>query len=330
MRMNYTNSTSIVDNERVDQLYTIILGIQLVEVVGMTCANLLVIGLYFRMKRERQKISNNLLLSQAVTDLYNAIMMWYEMIINFAVTEQTPLKYALELVKIAMLEYSFTVSLGTLLLGALERYLAITNPYYHKQKVTLMRIMYSTFAVWFLSLIPPCILLALMNCNIANFNKSGVIIYSFAFDAVMIAVIIFVVTMLLLSLTTARAACSDQAKLTRHQGNQPPRKRKSTTFRKKLRLVVIFLIMMVLYIITFLPLTIGRVLFDVGMVKNLSSFDRLVMIIVCHTLYKSSALFNPFLTIFLKEDYRRTFVDISKIKKPDIRGAIIRLAQSSS
>lgn len=307
--MNSSNN----DTSLHDQLHRTTMIIQFIEVSGMTCANLVVIALYLSMKREQKKISNYLLLSQSITDLYNALMMWYDLIITLTHIKHT----ALELVKITMLEYSFTLSLGTLLLGALERYLAITKPYYHKRNITMIRIVYSTVAVWVFSLVPPSILLALMKYTIMNFNSDRVIMYSFVFDAVMLGMIIFVVTILILTLSTARASCREKTtKLTRHhkcpQRNQRNKSTRSPSFKKRLRLVVIFMIMMVLYIVTFLPLTIGRVLYDTGTVKNLPFFDNMVIIIVCHTLYKSSALFNPFLTLCLKEDYRRTFTNLFK------------------
>ena len=77
--------------------------------------------------------------------------------------------------------------------------------------------------------------------------------------------------------------------------------------KKKIRLVVIFSVMMAAFLISFLPYAIGRLLYDTGMLGGLSVTDQFILLSICHIAFKSSSLFNPILTLTLKEDYKKGF-----------------------
>ena len=251
---------------------------------------------------KKGKISNYLLLNQAFTDLYIGLTMWYDMGVSGTNNN------LLLLIKSALMEYSLTLSLATLLLGAVERFLGITKPYLHKSYVTFHRLMCATSTVWCVSLLTPIVLLSLMCFDaVHHFDHPHVVVYSYVFDSVMLATILLVLTILLLTLKVANSSCTLQATLGKTHGSALLRQRKKTVNeRKKVRLVVIFIIMMVGYVLTFLPLMIGRLLYDAGALETLSDHEETLLVTLLHCFYKSSALLNPFLTMLRKQDYRIT------------------------
>lgn len=302
--MFYFNNTSRKHHEPkcIEHLGRAFVFAQVAEGTAITIINLFVVMLYFLMKKGRRKISNYLLLNQSITDIYISMCLWFELIVHL---EHVPNGTLLGIVHVGMLEYSLVLSLGTLLLGASERYLSISRAYYHKCNVTLLRIFYATITVWFLSFVPTVILLSLMDFNPENSNHSHVIIYSYVFDAIMLSLLIGAVYMLLMTLKTARSSCTLRIQLSDNYSSLNRRKESFVVARRKsTRLLVIFLIMIFAYIVTFLPFIIGRLCYDMGTLDQLSPCIRMSVAYMCHIFYKSSALFNPFLTIFLKEDYK--------------------------
>lgn len=299
------------------QIAEIFIRIQISEGTVMTCANLLVALLHaFMIQVNRKKIPNFLLLSQSCTDLYIAMCLWFELLLNGGLLEETMSKEWQNLVNVALLEYSLVLSIGTLFLGAIERYLSITKTYFHKRYITLVRMVYATIFIWIISLLPTVILLWLMDFNAKNIGYRSVIIYSFVFDALMLLLISYVLFTLLITLNAARSSCSHQLQLTINYSS-PERRRVSADVAKKksIRLLVIFISMIISYIVTYLPILIGRVLYDSGELSSLHFCDQTIFAYMCHVLYKFSALSNPFLTIILKGDYRMTLYRIAKGQK---------------
>lgn len=300
-----------------ESLFKTVKVVQFAEATGMTCINLFVVFLYCTMKERRKKISNYLLFSQSITDLYNAFMIWFELIANSKFIKRSSYHQLFAMTSMGMLEYSFTLSLGTLFSGSFERYLSITRPYFHKTKVTTSKMKFCTVVTWIVSLIPPITLLSMMEFNLQNFNSQRVLVYSHVFDVIMLGVITAVVTILVLTLKRADSSSTEQLRFSKlHRCNARQKKRKHIALQKRLRLVLIFIFMIVAYIVTFLPLMIGRVLFDTGAIRfTMTNYEKIIMVSVCHSLYKSSALFNPFLTLLLKEDYRITMSSMFKSER---------------
>ena len=287
-------------------------NIEVTEATIITLSNSLVILLYVRFnktsgrKSRKGKISNYLLLNQALTDLYIGFTVWYDIAFS-----QHSDNNAVFLMKYAMLEYSLTLSLTTLLLGALERYLAITRPFVHKSYVTFERLVCATSTVWCFSLLTPLTLLSLMNFNaVLYLNHPHVVMYSYVFDCLMFLCICFSCAILLLTFKAANSSCTLRRKIGGTQGNARLREQSMLINKqKKIRLVVIFICMMIGYILTFLPLMIGRLLYDAGVIRSLSMDEEILLVTLIY-FYKSSAILNPFLTMCRKDDYRRTLVGL--------------------
>ena len=156
----------------------------------------------------------------------------------------------------------------------------------------------------------PLVLISLMSFDaVQHFDHPHVIMYSYVFDCLMFVGIILVITILQLTFNAAKSSFRLQRNFGNSYGNVRLRKRSVYTVkRKKIRLVVIFILMMIGYVLTFLPLMIGRLLYDAGFIRNLSMDKEVLLVTLLHCFYKSSALLNPFLTIFRKHDYRKTLV----------------------
>ena len=131
----------------------------------------------------------------------------------------------------------------------------------------------------------------------------SVVKYSFVFDGVMLILIISTLTSFAVTFRNARQ------RLRGPKGGMQLRAADTADVgswdRRDVRMLKIFILMTVAYVVTFLPITVGRLFYDVGALDDVSYVDAVVLIGLCHTLYKTSAIFNPLLTMTLREDFRR-------------------------
>ena len=176
-----------------------------------------------------------------------------------------------------MLFYSLTLSLATLLIGAIERYLAITKPIYHRCKVTMRRIVYATLSVWVISFLVATIFTIPV---VMARSARAVFICLIAFGAVMLGIIIFVLAILLKTLSTAKASCRSAQRCA--QKNKDNKSTSSPYFKKRVRLVTIFLSMMIFYVVTFLPMIMTWILICIDTLTHLPDFDLIVVDVPRH------------------------------------------------
>ena len=218
----------------------------------------------------------------------------------------------------AMLEYSFTVSTGVLFMCVMERYLTVNNPICHKQKITRPRVVCGAASVALAAFGPPSCLLVLMDFRLTNSASTAVVVYSLTFNAALFLLIVSIVVILARTLRNAREAIrpkivdtlpTNKYRLTIRENSEKTRQRRET------RLLKIFVIMIVAYVATYLPIVLARFVYDTGILDSLSSFHNMIVISVCQTLYKSSALCNPMITMILKRDYRRKFNNTLKHRR---------------
>lgn len=275
------------------------------EAVATTLVNTTVLIVYGFIKTRQRKISNYLLFNQAIVDLYMSLSLWYELVLLLIDIKRNQ-QYLL-VINIGMLEYSLLLSLGTLLMGAVERYLSITKSFYHKRNITLLRLAYATVLLWLISSVPSFVLLSLMGFDNNNSEDTYVNVYSYMFDAALVCIVFLIVYLIAMTLRKARSSCSLQV-LSSESYSNPNRRQKllGIARRKHTRLLVIFLIMIGAYILTFLPFILGRIAYDAGTLEHVSKCNQMAISFLCLLFYKSSSLFNPFLTLFLKKDYRKT------------------------
>ena len=272
--------------------------------LSITILNSCVLLAYKRMHFNQKSTSNYLLSTTALADLYIGMITWFEVVVHSTSRDTNHVVHA---VYKGVLEYSYTLSLANLFICALERYSSVCLATYHRCHVTKSRVMIGTLIVWLLSAIPPVILLTL------SFFTSGVGVerevmtwYSFIFDGVMLVLICSSVSIVLVTLKSARNLIRPKQQ-TIHQ-DTTQRLVTDVQQRKEFRLVLIFVMMITAYVITYLPVTVGRILYDVGGLRHLNRFEGVVMLSLCQALYKSSALFNPVLTFTLRDDFRNVLI----------------------
>ena len=269
------------------------------------------------MTKARRNVSNYLLFFQSLADSYIGFVMCFEVMSHYLIRyeywhDRFLLTYT------GMLEYSFTLSLGILFLCVTERYLSVNNPIYHKQKVTKLRTIGGSILVCVSAMIPPLCLLSLMNFQLENSSSTEVTIYSLSFNAAIFGLVVSVVVILTMTLENARAAIQPKAADTLPLNEYRAKIRTNTARtrkRKEYRLIKIFIVMIIAYIFSYIPITILRFLYDIKALDNFDAYQDMVVITLCQTLYKSSALFNPILTILLKRDYRKKLQHSIKQRK---------------
>lgn len=235
-------------------------------------------------------------------------MMCLELVLYY-VRNYGPLYHKLQLVCTGMLDYSLVISLGTLFLCAIERYLSVNNPIFHKYKITKCRTICASLVLCLIAIVPPLCLVFLTDFQLINSNQQSVVIYSLSFNAVIFALLIAVISTLTLTLENARYSIQpkDEDRLPLNEYRiKIIRNTALVRQKKECRLVKIFLMMIIVYILTYTPLIITRFLYDFRALDVFTSEQDMILIALCQSFYKSSALFNPLLTILLKRDFRRT------------------------
>ena len=311
---NYTatseiNNRSLTRSKIIQNLEFINIVVKSSEATSITITNLMVVLLYFKMKRTDRSIANYLIFSQSLADLFVGLMTWVQICMQLPVVVSSSYVYVMYLLYMCMLEYSLILTLGSLLLAAIERYLCIIKPFFNKQYITKRRIIMGSFGVWTLSLIPPLTLMSLMDYQYTNAEVDTVTIYSCVFDVVMMLIIAVIVALLILSLRVSKQSCDRRMERSRSLIE------KKVTVKKTIRLVTIFICMIVAYTVTFLPFACTRLLYDMGILSSLPYSSQITIFIVCNTFYKSSSLFNPLLSIAMKRDYWNVLAVTFRLEK---------------
>ena len=187
--------------------------------------------------------------------------------------------------------------------------LSISKPIFHKYKITKCRTIIVSTVLCLIALGPPLCLLFLSEFQSINTNQPTIVVYSLSFNSFIFSLLIAVITTLTMTLENARYSIQprddDRMPLNEYR-LKIIRNTALVRQKKECRLVKIFLSMIVVYILTYSPLIITRFLYDFRALDLFTSEQDMVLIALCQSFYKSSALFNPLLTILLKRDFRRT------------------------
>ena len=170
--------------------------------------------------------------------------------------------------------------------------------------------------MWFVSFIPPLTLIAIMNFDLSNGHRANtqVVTYSYIFDVIQFILIVSIVVLLVMTWRGAKTSINIQLAMVRI--NSGTRRQESLLIaqKKSTRLLTIVFVMICAYIVTYLPFMICRVIYDTGILDVLSISHHQTLMVIIQMTYKSSALFNPILTLILKDDYREILVSCMKGK----------------
>ena len=306
-------NTTCINNTYIDHSHIIPLSVHITTAISITFFNAVVIFLYISMKKRRRTITNYLMFSQALVDMYQAAITWYETAVDI-LDENNSFGSAInEVTYSALFEYSLSLCLLTLMLASVERYLCITKPFFHRKFVTKTRIIYGSLIVWATAILAPLCLLLVAQFDHKNLNSSAVILYSYIFDGLLFVLIVAIITTLALSLKAGKSSMNASINTQRQHYTDESDERLECFITKKVRLVVIFSSMMGVFLISYLPFAIGRFLNDAGLLNGIPLPHQYQLLVSCHIIYKSSSLLNPILTLSMKCDYQKLLVN--KLKR---------------
>ena len=194
--------------------------------------------------------------------------------------------------------YSVFVSIGSIMINALDRFLSLKKPFHHWRLVTWFRVLLAIISVWSFSMIPVFICIAIKNnekkfwyCTVATFP----------------IIIVFVIVILLLIFLSSAAINLSISEQSNNIQSQPLSELNEDMVHvehsKERRMVHIMLAMAFVYAITILPYMIMELInqFDGFMSYAIIS----ISVGATYLLYTVSAIINPLLTLCLKQDFNQ-------------------------
>ena len=268
-----------------------------------TFANLTVIILFAFLGAKRKKFANYLLFCTSLSDMFISGLSWYMFMISYMNVHQEKFPQFENIVYVSYLfqDYSFVVSLGTVLLSTIDRFISVKIPLLHRE-ITLKP--YSKciiLLIWGISIIPPITRLCLNNFDYRNLYDSRDVIYIYCLHSIILIVIITIFILLIKTFTTVRGIISNPIK-----GSCRTRGYSNTMQKRNRRLVKIFMAMISAYAITYLPIIIAMILYTSGYLDTMDEYYIVLLTVFADTFYLFSSLINPIITITFKEDYRHT------------------------
>ena len=270
------------------------------------CANTAIIIIYSMMKKTQQmKLPNMMLRQQAIVDLLTSIMLFFFSLVNIdklfqPVRSQT--KFPLNAIK----RFTIFLTLGILIISSIERLLGVRWPLFYRRVVTRKKLRFMIIFAWFLSSIPG---LAITINYIVYRSRTFRVVFSIVQSVIVITAVIAIFVVLILTCNTVKISIRGKIKETKAklQTSQINRYRELQRLisdqKKEMKLFKIFLSMIIFYIVTYLPILIFITIFTKlkGVIVCILIGDRISLFCYC-----SSALFNPFVTICMKDDFKNT------------------------
>ena len=308
MGLNTTNTTMVnytgydtTHDETYHYVTTVVVG-SLSTIITIT--NVVVILTYCLAKKIRGKTANLLLCDQAVVDAYNGIVVGGLTVMSYALTLDHQNWWPLLIQTVYQL--SIGVSIHTILLISVERYIFILKPLFHRSSVTKGRMLVAVAGSWVASFV--WIPLRLVNWHEDDEEKAYQIFIAI-FDCY---ILLLTVTVGCLHVLTYRAVKrfimhrhkdllvrSTPGKTAHHKENI-----KVKQHMKEMRVSKIFIAMFVAFICTYIPVFLSGLVFISGVYKLLpnSAYKYFSLDLI---FYLCNSICNPFLTLLFKEDYRK-------------------------
>lgn len=266
---------------------------------SITITNLIIVGIYCFTRKIRTKTANLLLCNQAIVDIFNGAVAGGITIFS---------DYAPDVVKQGIYQFSIALSLHTVVLISIERYIFILKPLYHRTSVTKGKIMMSVIISWALSLV--WIPLRLIHYQKSRLDWESYVYFIAVSDCV---IFLMMASVGCLHVLTYRAV--KKFIMSRLDDMINVNKRKSILFKrnikykhhlKEMRVSKIFISMFVAFICTYLPVFVTGIVYIAGGFQSVKVSDyKYFSLDLLFYLYNS--LFNPIVTLAFKEDYRKNF-----------------------
>ena len=249
--------------------------IQLVKVIIGLTLNLIVVICFSKRPLVRKKIPTVLLFNQAIVDLFNGVVYGVSYVIYTVLIELKDEN--LEVASLVMTFFRSMTLFSSILLYAviaLERFLAIAYPLWHRVHVSKKHIWIAVLSSWIITIV------------LSVFNQLFKTLMRFILMSLMIVIniILFVATFIKAKYST---------NLQPGESNQL-----SISLRKQFRLTMVFFAMFMAFIIVYIPLLTCFVLrmfnHDVG----------IIWYEVINSLLLLTSVLNPSLTISFKKELR--------------------------
>lgn len=264
-------------------------------------ANLLVIIIYALSEEKiRKKTANMLLCNQAVVDLFQGTI----------TNGVTLFGQSFGLAKEIIYQFSMALSLHTVILVSLERYIFIIKPLFHRKFMTRRRICYAVVITWLSSILwIPFRLVHLIDKNV-NW-KHYTLYYISISEAIVFIIIIAVIYSYVATYRTVKKFLTRKYHYSREGRNiaSVGGQMNYNYNEKEMKITQIFISMFVAFLVSYLPVFINGIIHISLGSENYTPLLLKIMSLDL-TFYLLNCIFNPIVTIIYKEDFKKRFGNI--------------------
>ena len=263
----------------------------------ITVLNVVVIILYIRTERYKQKIADLLLFGQAFTDLYNGIIF-----VPVKLIQLYEIQFGIESLNVIVALSFYLGSLMNVII-ALDRCFSIMRPFQHRKLMTVSIIRCELIAMWAMALILTCLPFSWWYRE--PILCPGPFLQGYTFFMTTYLTVAVLALLLLTTLTFHKIFERRKKDTNRTLGTVATaaataikgRERKTSRLGLDLKTTILFTTMVSFYCLTFIP-TIIITYFDIFLV-DYSSVEQYIMDINLY-IYLLSSIFNAILTIKYK------------------------------
>ena len=301
---NITNGFNEEDDEPLDLLSTVIDCITCSFVPISFLFNFTVTFLFIHFpSTHRAKIPNILFLMQSISDNLVTISMSFisfelnPFSLNYVLTEH------FENLSVFFYGYAMFLPVAVLLLITVERFVAIKYPLEHHTYITIRKIVIAFTFTFILSSLPSIAFILFTYLSYGQFDNLSSLKYEITIGLISVMIVIVVYALLLKAYITIKRSIDTRIHSQGTRTDQRARKMIIQEKKRNRRIFSILVVMCTIYTVTFLPFITINIYH--GFTADFTAIcDILYNLSVL--LYFSSALINPLITIFFKEDYKYT------------------------
>ena len=275
---------------------------------GMVCY------LYRKHKNIPKKLANVLLLNQACIDLFSGIAYIPVYIASFYLPETDYLRSTVCM-------YSILLSICGLFLLAVERLWSILSPLQHLSSLSRSTLLRGIILTWLLPL--PIGLINLVWAIQQN-NSTAYTIYLWVFWVLLVTVllitaIVYVVTFIRTgNLIHKKYARQNHERKFRSHSNGRTEDCLKLRFKQELRVTWLAFVLFLFYIIGYYPTVIVNLL---AYLEKYNLISRPLIIFTSYS-YVLNGIFNPFLCLTMKQDYKNALLEAITYSRPRPKSTI--------
>ena len=292
----------------IDKSFTFIYG-----VLGVLSAvmNLGVILAYGLMKSIYQNNANFLLFCTALADFCITVLLWMRFLILqlkvncYRIIPTRILTY----VYLLLLDYSFCLGLGTLLIYAVDRYLSTVRLSVRTQTLKKKDIKTVLMVIWIASFFPSLIELILSRFNYIYYDNYSVATLRSCLHATLI---VFILLIIIIVNKSQKIHSHTLNPLNTWSGYYSRTEIRIATInvREKTRLINILIALVITYTITYLPYMIFITMDQHNVLKHEGvPVSYIITANVCEVLYFLSSFVKPMIILYRSNDFRTSLAE---------------------